>query len=234
MILAANQPYFLPYLRYWQLIRCADLFLLADDYDFIRSGWVNRNRILVNGRPQFFRMEVHSNRESRLIRDRRLVDCPEALRSKLRTLDMAYHKAPFFAEGYALAQRILLYPGRGMLPFLEHSIREVCAYLDIRTPIGHTSDLEGNSLLRREERIYDQCRRVGADTYVNLPGGRALYDPASFSRQGIRLRFLDSPLRPYPQGKGPFVPGLSILDAIMFNPPEMLQAMLGDYTLSDE
>lgn len=233
MILAANQPYFLPYLAYWQLIRCADLFLLADDYVYIRSGWVNRNRILVDGKPQYFRVEVCSNPGSRLIRDRRLLDDPDRLRKKFRTLQMAYHKAPCFEEGYALAERILRYPERNLALFLEHSIREVCAYLDIRTPIGRTSDMPGNDRFKREDRIYDQCRRVGADTFVNAIGGQALYDFGEFAARGIRLRFIKSGLPPYPQGQGPFVERLSILDAIMYTPREQLTGMLDDYTFID-
>lgn len=233
MILAGNQPYFLPYLGFWQLIHLADLFLLADDYDFIRHKWVNRNRILLNGQPHYLRLEVRSNKESRLISNKQLVGNPYALSDKLRTLELAYRKAPCFADGYALAERILTWPERNLALFLEHSIREVCAYLGITTPFCHSSDLPGNSRFKREERIYDFCHRLGADTYVNLPGGQALYDYGEFARRGIRLRFIQPELKPYPQFGGPFVERLSILDAIMFNSREQLHEMLDDYTFID-
>lgn len=233
MILAGNQPYFLPYLGYWQLIHLSDLFLLADDYDFIRHGWVNRNRILMNGEPKYLRVEIGHGGPSRWICDKQIVMKPAWRDNKIRTLAMAYHKAPFFTEGYALAERILCYPERNLALFLEHSIREVCAYLGITTPFRHSSDLPGNSRFKREERVYDFCHRLGADTYVNLPGGQALYDYGEFARQGIRLRFLQPVLRPYPQFGGPFVERLSILDAIMFNSREQLHEMLDDYTFID-
>ena len=153
MTLAGNQPYFLPYLGYWQLIHACDRFLLADDYAYIRSGWVNRNRILLNGEPYWFRMEVARKGPSRLIMDKHLALRKERLGDKLRTLEMAYHKAPCFAAGYALAERILRWPEDNLALFLEHSIREVCAYLGITTPIGRSSDLPGNNRFRREERI---------------------------------------------------------------------------------
>ena len=233
MTIAGNQPYFLPYLGYWQLIHAADLFLLADDYAYIKGGWVNRNRILVNGNPQYLRVEMAGHIQSRLIKDKRLAMDPLRLRDKLLTLEMAYHKAPCFEAGYALAERILTCPDRNMSGFLEYSIREVCAYLGISTPIRRSSELSGNSLLKREERIYDFCRRLGADCYLNLPGGQALYDFGEFARRGIRLRFIQPHLTPYPQLGGPFVERLSILDAIMFNPPDALHAMLDDYSLID-
>ena len=233
MILAGNQPYFLPYLGFWQLIHLSDLFLLADDYDFIRHGWVNRNRILLGGKPQQFRIEIAHGAPSRLIIDKQIAMKPQWREDKIQTVAMAYHNAPYLAEGYALTERILNYPERNLALFLEHSIREVCAYLGITTPFCHSSDLTGNSRFKREERIYDFCHRLGADTYVNLPGGQAIYDFGEFARHGIKLRFIQPNLRPYPQFGGPFVERLSILDAIMFNSREQLHEMLDDYTFID-
>ncbi len=233
MILAGNQPYFLPYLGYWQLIHAADHFLIADDYAYIKAGWINRNRILLNREPHYFRVEMAGHAGSRLIRDKRLAMTPLLLKEKLKTLELAYHRAPCFARGYALAERILTFPERSLSPFLEHSIREVCAYLGITTPISRSSGLPGNSLFRREERIFDFCRRLGADTYINLPGGQKLYDYQEFARHGIRLRFIRPNLTPYTQFGGPFVERLSILDAIMFNPPDALHALLDDFDWID-
>ena len=233
MTLSGNQPYFLPYLGYWQLIHAADHFLVADDYAYIKAGWVNRNRILINGKPHFFRVEMVEHTPSRLIMDKQVAMKPAWLKDKLRTLEMAYHRAPFFKEGYALAERILTCPERNLSPFLEHSIREVCAYLGITTPISRSSGLPGNCLLKREERIYDFCRRLGADTYINLPGGQKLYDYQEFARHGIRLRFIQPQLKPYRQFGDSFVERLSILDAIMFNSPDALHAMLDDFAWID-
>ena len=231
MILAGNQPYFLPYLAWWQLIKAADLFLLSDDYNFIRSGWICRNRILVEGKPFFFRIEVKKRSSYKLIKNMEIV--PVKVEKKLKTLEFAYHKAPYFDNGIALAERVLRYPETNLADFLEHSVREVCSFLHITTPLKRSSELVGNSMFKREERIYDACRRTGADTYINAIGGTALYHRDEFARQGITLKFLKSGLPVYPQFKKPFVERLSILDAIMFNSPEALQEMLEDYTLID-
>lgn len=231
MILTSHQPYFLPYLAYWQLIHLADRFLIGDDFAFMKGGWIPRNRILVQGVPVYFRIEVRHQSCNRLISETRLVDFP--LTDKLRTLEMAYHKAPCFEAGYALIEQILRNPERRLSVFLEDSIRIVSAYLGITTPIGRTSDLPGNRLLRREERVYDLCHRLGADTYVNAIGGTRLYDREAFARQGIRLKFLQSRHTPYAQFGGRFVEKLSILDAVMFTPRERLHEMLDQYTLID-
>ena len=229
MILAANQPYFLPYLAWWQLIKAADLFLISEDYSFIKSGWICRNRILVEGKPWFFRIEVRKRSSHKLIKDMEIVT--PKVEKKLKTLAYAYRKAPFFDNGIALTERILRFPGTNLADFLENSIREVCEYLSIAPPLIRSSELTGNSLFKREERIYDACHRTGADTYINAIGGTALYSRDDFARHGITLKFLDSGLPEYPQFRRPFVEKLSILDAIMFNSREALQTMLDDYTL---
>ena len=231
MTLSSNQPYFLPYLAYWQLIHAADRFLIGDDFAFMKGSWIARNRILVRDAPLFIRMEVQDRSSFRLICD--TMRAPLPVDTKLKTVEMAYHKAPFFQEGFALAEDVICYPERNLAAFLEHGIRAVCAYLGITTPIEHTSDVEGNRLFKREERIYDFCHRLGADTYINLIGGRALYHKEDFARQGIRLLFLQSELPPYRQFGGPFVEKLSILDAIMFNSREQLHEMLDKYSLID-
>ncbi|MBO4476459.1 MAG: WbqC family protein [Bacteroidales bacterium] len=225
MTISANQPYFMPYLPYWQLIDCADVFLVSDDYSFRKGSWIPRNRILVGGRVQFFRMEVEHQSSHRLIMDTELVPFDPA--AKLRTLEMAYHRAPCFVDGYALCERVLRFPGRNLCDFLTASIRQVCDYLYITTSIGFTSGIPGNSALKFDERIYHFCRHFGADTYVNAIGGQGLYSFDAFRSHGLRLGFLRSEIPPYTQGAGAFVPGLSVIDAIMNVPREQLRDMLG-------
>lgn len=233
MILAANQPYFFPYLGYWQLINAADRFLVADNLAFMRKGWVKRNFILVSGKPVWFCLKVKDASSFRLIMDTEISDKND-LPHMLKTLEMAYHKAPFFADGIDLVSRIFSFHSAGMLsPFLENSIREVCGYLGIDTPIGRSSDYPEDFHYRREHSIYYLCGHLGADTYINLPGGQDLYSFDEFRRRGIRLRFIDPVLRPYPQlGEG-FVPRLSIIDAIMNNSRDALHAMLSDFSYVD-
>lgn len=222
MILSANQPYLLPYFPYWQLIHAGDLFLAGDDYTFIKHGWITRNRILVNGQEQFLRLRIKGMSSFKLIRDTEL--CPFNADTILRTLEMAYHKAPYFNDGFALAQRVFGCQERNLSLFLMASIREVCAYLGIGTKLGCTSELEGNSFFKREERIYDFCHRLGAEQYINPIGGQALYRFDEFRRQGIRLCFLQSQAQ---------LPPLSILDHVMNHSREELHHMLDQYTLID-
>ena len=217
MILSANQPYFLPYFPWWQLIAQANRFLISDDYAFMMHSWISRNRICVNGRVQYFRIRIHDMSCHRTIARTEIFSTDAT--NNLKTLEMAYHKAPHFAEGFALAERIFACKDLNLSQFLTHSISEVCRYLGITTPVGLTSELEGNALLSRDERIYDFCRRNGADVYVNAIGGQALYDKATFAAQGIQLRFLQTEVSE----------PLSIIDSVMRISREELHEMLGRF-----
>lgn len=222
MTLSANQPYFMPYLPYWQLIDCADLFLVSDDYSFRKGSWIPRNRIRVGGRVQYFRLEVSHQSSHRLIGDTALVPFNPAV--KLQVLEMAYHKAPHFADGYALCERVLRYPSSNLCEFLTASIREVCEYMYIGTPVAFTSQVPGNSGFRFDGRIFHFCRHFGADEYVNAIGGMDLYDFESFRRRGLRLGFLGSDIRPLPGVD--FNPELSVIDAVMNLSREQLRDVL--------
>lgn len=224
MTLSANQPYFMPYLPYWQLIDCADLFLVSDDYAYMKQSWIARNRILVNGRPQYFRIEVKGSSCHRLIKDMEML--PVNAVAKLRTLEMAYHKAPCFKEGYGLMERILRYPSISLCEFVTASIKETCAYLGITTPIAFTSQVPGNSLLSKDERIYHFCHHFGVGRYVNAIGGRSLYSFGEFRSRGIELNFLRSEIPPYRQVCGGFVQDMSVIDAVMNVPRDRLREML--------
>ena len=214
MILSSNQAYFLPYFPWWQMINQADLFLIGDDFSFRRHGWVSRNRILVKDEIQYFRLEVFHMSCNHTIGETQVVDINVG--DKLRTLEMAYHKAPYFQEGFALCQRIFSCKSDMLLPWLTLSIREVCDYLGITTPLRLTSSFSGNAALKREERIFDLCRRTGADIYVNAIGGQALYDKAFFAANGVELRFIHTDT----------TENLSIIHSIMHHSREELHDML--------
>lgn len=231
MVLAAHQPYFIPYLAYWQMINAVDLFLIADDYAFMKQGWINRNRILINGKPNYFRIEVDGQSSYRYINETMLL--PINAEDKLKTIYMAYHKAPYYSAGVRLMEDIFSFPDLNLSNFLSNSIYRVCEYLDITTPIGFTSQVPGNCSLRLEERIYDFCKAHNADVYVNAVGGQALYHFDEFRKHGIKLRFINCHHPEYKQFAGPFIGQLSILDAIMFNSKDELQTMLEQYSFID-
>ncbi len=229
MILAGNQPYFCPYFPYFQLIHAADVFLIGDDYAFIKKGWIHRNRILINGEPQYFGIEVKKSSSYSNINE--LEMCKPDIRQKRRTLSNSYARAPYFKEGIELFDQIFSCEESNLSLFLENSLHIFCDYMGIQTPFIRSSQFEGNAELKLERRIYDFCHQIGADTYINAIGGMELYQFEKFKAQNIELKFIQSHIPEYKQFAGKAIRGLSILDVIMFNSKETIREMLDDYSL---
>lgn len=230
MIMGSNQPYFIPYIGYWQLINSVDVFVIEDDYNYIKRGWVNRNQILENGKGNFFNIELSHASQNSKINELFLSDTFQP-QKKLQRLQAAYKKAPFFEDGYALMRQILEYDNINLADFLEHCIRCICDYLGIHTKLIRSSSIPNNSTLKREYRIYDQCKFVGADTYINAIGGQKLYSYQEFRNEGIKLGFIKTGDIQYKQFGPDFIPYLSIIDVIMFNSREAIKDILQQYTI---
>ncbi|MDF9864248.1 hypothetical protein M2437_003230 [Methylorubrum pseudosasae] len=144
----------------------------------------------------------------------------------------AYRHAPHRRETMSLVEDVLDYASADLFDHLRHGLLRTCAHLSVATPIRTASMIEGVTDLRRQDRVINLCERLGAATYVNPIGGTTLYDPAAFAKRGIGLRFLRARPLEYAQGPHPFVPWLSILDVLMFNPRSALAALLvGGYDL---
>lgn len=225
------QPYFLPYIGYWQLLNAVDRYVLYDDVHYINRGWINRNRILINGAPSYLTIPLHGASQNKKICEIQ-VGIDDKYRTKnLRMVELAYKKAPWFEQVFPLYENILQNPEQNLAAYLEYSIRKVCSYLKIETEILLSSSLPKDPALKGQDKILDLCRQLDATDYINAIGGRALYDPAAFAANGIRLHFLQTGDVKYPQFGMEFCPSLSILDVMMFNSPEDVQRYLRQYQL---
>lgn len=229
MKVAIMQPYLLPYLGYFQLAASVDAFWLFDCVAFSRRSWMNRNNILVNGQRHQFSVPVsYADRDQKIV-NINFDHLAERTVSKLiKTFSQAYRGAVGFDDA------------RGLLESLETGLRESTQSKDpnftsivattlghsfdamgMSTPIYRTSTLDLDPSLKAADRILAACRKIGATDYVNMIGGKDLYDVATFADQGIRLSFLVPSLLPYPQhnSKAAFEPGLSVLDVVANNRP---------------
>lgn len=230
MKLGIMQPYFFPYLGYWQLIYSVDTFVVYDDVNFIKRGWINRNNILVNGEKHLISLPlVHPSQNKKI---NQIFVCPEIEgRNRLvRTLEIAYKRAPYYHDVMNMIESLLLQDE--MISQLNfHSIQAVCDYLEIGTKIVLSSEFAKRSELRGQERIIDICKLMGAKTYINAIGGQALYDPLTFLENGLELKFIKMGEIAYKQFDNVFVPNLSIIDILMFNGKSEIQNYLKDCTL---
>jgi hypothetical protein len=223
---AIMQPYFLPYLGYFQLIAAVDCFVVYDTIQYTKKGWINRNQMLLGGEVVPFTLPLQKASDYLDVRDRHIAESfdPSRLCAQIAG---AYRKAPEFARTFPLIESLLHYRGANLFDVIYNALWRCCDHLGIETQIRISSDVEGGSpVLRGVDRVVDICRRTGASTYVNPPGGRMLYSSEHFRALGLELKFLQPNLPAYAQFGSDFVPSLSILDVMMFNPPETIRSVM--------
>ena len=210
------QPYFCPYIGYFQLIKSADVFVIYDNIEYTKKGWINRNRFLANGDAVTFSIALKKDSDHLHVRERFLAENFDR-RKLLNRIEGAYRKAPYFEEVVPLLKSIVLHEQENLFAYIHHSVMEICAFLGITAKIVKSSDVDVDHSLRSGEKVGAICKALGAETYVNPIGGRALYEKDAFRKQGLELRFLQTESITYPQFGDSFVASLSILDVLMFN-----------------
>jgi len=229
--LAAMQPYLFPYLGYFQLIKAVDVFVILDTVQYIKRGWINRNCILQRGQRKLFTLPLERAGSFRPINDRRIAEEAKNRKKLLTLIAESYQEAPLFREVYPLLEKAIETGGQRLDLCLQATLQAVCGYLEIATPLIPLSRLPLGAEPKGLERILALCRHFQASEYLNPIGGLPLYPSERFAREGVRLFFLKSGPREYPQFGRPFVPQLSIIDLMMFNPRETLDDFLSAYEL---
>lgn len=231
------QPYFLPYIGYFQLIRAVDEFIVYDNIQFSKKGWFHRNRMLQNGKDEYFSLTLKKDSDFLDVRDRRLSETWPADREKiLRKIKENYRKAPHFEMVYPITEQIFHFPDNHLFNFILFSLQSVCSYLEIATPLTVSSTLAIDHSLKSQDKVIALVKAAGGDIYLNPIGGFDLYDPAGFKAQGLTLQFHKARPFSYPQYGNEFVPWLSVLDLMMFNSREQITGWLDnfDIILKDE
>jgi hypothetical protein len=227
MKLGIMQPYLFPYIGYFQLIANCDLFVVHDDVQYIKGGWINRNRILINRAPHHITLPIRNDSAHLPINERCFASDFEKQKMRLlRQIHDAYGRTPFFADAYGLVRDCFHSTDDNVARFVTQTIKRCCERLAITTPLVMSSSLSKNSALQAEERVIAINKALGADIYINPIGGIELYDRENFAKHGIKLQFIRTRDFQYQQFAAPFVPSLSILDVMAFNPPEKVQDFL--------
>lgn len=224
------QPYFLPYIGYFQLMAAADRFVFLDDVNYINRGWINRNRLPTPQGPAWFTLPLVGASQNRLICELDIKPDDGWKRSLERTISMTYSKAPYYREVFPLFQGFLSAASGNLAQFLSRNLQEIAAWLGLTTQFVHSSSIYPKEELKGQHRILDICLREGVDIYVNPPGGRELYDDSVFSTAGVQLQFLKPELQNLQLTScGEDGPVLSILDLMMNNSPQALQQAVSTF-----
>ncbi|WP_415407818.1 WbqC family protein [Sulfurovum sp. CS9] len=228
MKLGMMQPYFLSYIGYFQLIQLVDVYVVADDLNFIKNSYIKKNSILDNGAPALISLELIGASQNKLINE---IEVGNNMDKLLTAIQRRYAKAPYFKDVFPLLQTILSSKEKNLARFLGYSLMKISSYLGMQTKFLYSSEIEKNNDLKFDARIMDICKRVGADHYINAIGGKELYSKDKFATEGIKLSFIDTKDIEYKQFDKEFVPNLSIIDVMMFNSKEETRELLQRYEL---
>lgn len=215
MNIGIMQPYILPYIGYFQLIASVDSFVVYDNIQYTKKGWINRNQILIEGRPSIFTIPLRKDSDYLDINMRFLAKTFD--RSKLlHKFKAAYAASPFFLPTMDLLEQIISCDEENLFDYIYNSLLIICSYLKINTVILKSSEIDVNHLLRGQDRVISICTAINAKTYINPCGGANLYDKNVFNYHRIGLKFIKMKEFTYSQSiGGSFVPSLSIIDLLM-------------------
>ena len=183
------QPYFMPYIGYFQLMKAVDKYVVYDDVNYIKGGWANRNHILINGEKEMFTVTLQKASQNKLFNE---IVIGDDFKKLMKTLQMNYSRAINFDQTMVLMERIISFPNKQLAVFIANSFREILSYLSVETEILMSSEIPKDNSLRGKDKIIQICEILGADTYYNAVGGKNLYDQEEFREHGITLNFVDS------------------------------------------
>ncbi len=250
MKLAVMQPYFFPYIGYFQAINAVDKYIVYDDLNYIYQGWVDRNRLVdKSGTVFYIRPQLINASVSSLISEIELHPKQFWRKKLLKTLSFTYAGADSFKETFNLIQEILLFETNSLSNFNFHAIKKIADYLEIKTQLVQektkyknleeelrtkrpsSNSEEHEQLETKLVRALEICTTEKATVFINAFGGQLLYKKEDFKKNGIDLFFIETKPYNYKQFTNTFYPHLSIIDVLMHNGKEKTQHLLNNYTL---
>lgn len=229
---AIMQPYFLPYIGYFQLIKAVDVFVIYDNIEFTKKGWINRNRILLNDKDIYFTLPLKKDSDYLDINQRKLAESYRQENSKIvRKVAEIYKKAPHYDSIMPLIKKIFVFKDENLFNFIYNSLQVICNYLEIKTKFIISSSVLIDHTLKSQDKIIAICEKLEVTDYINAIGGKELYNEEVFNKKGIMLKFIKSQSIYYDQFKNDYIPWLSIIDVLMFNSIDETKLLLDKYDL---
>jgi len=226
------QPYFFPYMGYWQLMHAVDQYVIYDDVNYIKKGWINRNRILLNGEEKFINVQLLSASQNKKINQIIVAKDEVYVTKNLRMIESAYKKAPYFDSVFPLLEDFM--KNNYEIPvsiYLKNSFELINHYLEKPKQLLLSSELSKDNSLKGEDKILAICKLLNATEYYNAIGGIDLYSSEKFKDNKIKLCFLKQNQIIYKQFSNKSIENLSIIDVLMFNSKKMVKEYLEDYSI---
>jgi len=250
MKLAIMQPYFFPYIGYFQLINAVDKYILLDELFFIKEAWINRNCILNKSskKTDYISVPLEKKSSNKKICEVKIFNKFNWKRKFLNAIYLNYKGSLYFEETYNFVERLIDFSTNYISELNKNSITKICEYLQINTRISsyetyfnEVEDLIVQDTFRESSdrkkypvkvlRILEFCNRENADVFYNAVGGQALYDKRLFCEHNIELGFVKTDNIIYKQFDETFYPNLSIIDVMMHNTKDDIREILNQYKI---
>lgn len=233
--IAIMQPYFFPYLGYFSLIKNTDKFILLDTVQFIRHGWIERNRILKQNEGWlYFKVPLIKHSRGTLINDIQIDNNLKWKQKILSQIQLYKRVAPHYFKVHEILTEIFENEFNDIVTLNESILKAICNYLELDATIliFSKSGILIDTPKAPDEWALNICKAIGNVTeYWNPPGGKSFFDKSKYKKANINLKFQEINLSPYNQNRKNFESGLSIIDVMMFNNPEKINKMLDHYEL---
>jgi hypothetical protein len=214
--IAIMQPYFLPYLGYFQLMNVVDEFVIYDNIQFSKRGWIHRNRILQNGQPAYVSLPLKKDSDFLDINQRFLSDSFKRDKEKLLfKIKGTYKKAPQFEKVFPIIEQIFNFNETNLFEYIYNSLEMLKDFLNIETKLIRSSEIDIDHNLKSQEKVIAISKALKAEYYINPEGGKDLYAKNDFNDKQVNLQFHIFFPEPYQQFSSDFVSYLSIIDLLM-------------------
>jgi len=227
-VVSIMQPYFLPYVGYWQLINLSDEFVILDDVNYRNRSWITRNKILENNQSKLINLQLVKASQNKKINEILIFGKKEKC---FNIISNSYKKAPYYNSVISMLEKIIMNSELNLSKYLTYSIRLINEFLDLKATVTLSSNLKNSNNLSGEERIINICKSMNAGEYINVLSGSNLYDKSKFLDNSIRLKFLNTDIKPYNQNVKNFIPNLSIVDLLMFLPKDLIKIHLNSFKI---
>ncbi|ULC60556.1 WbqC family protein [Flaviramulus sp. BrNp1-15] len=233
MKLGIMQPYFFPYLGYFSLIDATDFWVVFDEVQFIRHGWVERNRVQnSDGGWQYIKVPLVKAPRQNLIKDT-FIRFNENWESKILAQLTCYKKkAPYYNQVINLLEKIFEKKNKDITSLNILVLKKVCEYIgmEFNYDVFSQTEMDFSSTIKKPgDWALQISKYYEASTYVNPYGGIDIFDRENFQKEGIGIKFLKNNLDIYNQRNKKFEPGLSIIDVLMFNSPKETKKLIESY-----
>lgn len=231
--IAVMQPYFFPYIGYYQLANQVDQFILYDNIEFSKRGWIHRNRILIDQQIKYISLNLKKDSDFKEIRERVLSGVYfDKNRSKiLRQIENSYKDSVSYSEVMPVIESAMNVDSRNLYDYLLHTLLVIFDHLNINTEVITSSTVQIDHSLESKKKLRAFCKYFGVNQLLNPIGGKPLYDQSEFLENGVSISFMEAIDIQYNNQKGPVPTHLSIIDVMMNNSRDELQKMLHNFQL---